>query len=305
MIETRSRTLLAIGMVLLSIIGFDSMAIIVRILISQGYSPPELAAYRNTLGIIPSLIVIFMLGEFKLSRQTLIIRRWRLALFRGVTVTVAQLAFYTALSKLELATISALAQTNALFVVVMAVVMFGDRVGPWRISAVLIGFAGVIWVLRPGSETFTPLALLPIVAAFCYGYSMVTVRLFSDEIPSALLYLYSSLASAVGGFGLALLTTGFSPLGGWSDALLIFGMSMAGGVAVLLLMFAYRIAPSAVLAPFGYLGILTALGFGWLFFREAPLDTLFPGAILIVGAGVLLIWRENTHKARAKDDHPQ
>jgi drug/metabolite transporter (DMT)-like permease len=220
-------------------------------------------------------------------------------------VTVAQLAFYTALSKLELATISALAQTNALFVVVMAVVMFGDRVGPWRISAVLIGFAGVIWVLRPGSETFTPLALLPIVAAFCYGYSMVTVRLFSDEIPSALLYLYSSLASAVGGFGLALLTTGFSPLGGWSDALLIFGMSMAGGVAVLLLMFAYRIAPSAVLAPFGYLGILTALGFGWLFFREAPLDTLFPGAILIVGAGVLLIWRENTHKARAKDDHPQ
>ena len=305
MIETRSRTLLAIGMVLLSIIGFDSMAIIVRILISQGYSPPELAAYRNTLGIIPSLIVIFMLGEFKLSRQTLIIRRWRLALFRGVTVTVAQLAFYTALSKLELATISALAQTNALFVVVMAVVMFGDRVGPWRISAVLIGFAGVIWVLRPGSETFTPLALLPIVAAFCYGYSMVTVRLFSDEIPSALLYLYSSLASAVGGFGLALLTTGFSPLGGWSDALLIFGMSMAGGVAVLLLMFAYRIAPSAVLAPFGYLGILTALGFGWLFFREAPLDTLFPGAILIVGAGVLLIWRENTHRARAKGDHPQ
>ncbi|MGB1156424.1 MAG: DMT family transporter [Alphaproteobacteria bacterium] len=305
MIETRSRTLLAIGMVLLSIIGFDSMAIIVRILISQGYSPPELAAYRNTLGIIPSLIVIFTLGEFKLNRQTLIIRRWRLALFRGVTVTVAQLAFYTALSKLELATISALAQTNALFVVVMAVVMFGDRVGPWRISAVLIGFAGVIWVLRPGSETFTPLALLPVVAAFCYGYSMVTVRLFSDEIPSALLYLYSSLASAVGGFGLALLTTGFSPLGGWSDALLIFGMSMAGGVAVLLLMFAYRIAPSAVLAPFGYLGILTALGFGWLFFREAPLDTLFPGAILIVGAGVLLIWRENTHKARAKDDHPQ
>ena len=142
------------------------------------------------------------------------------------------------------------------------------------------------------------------VAAFCYGFSMVTVRYFPDEVPNALLYLYSSLASALGAFVLATFTTGFSPIAQTTDLVLIVTMSTAGGIAVLLLMFAYRIAASAVLAPFGYLGILTALGFGWLFFREAPIDTLFPGAILIVGAGVLIIWRENTHRKKASERDP-
>ncbi|MDA8553020.1 MAG: DMT family transporter [Alphaproteobacteria bacterium] len=304
MIETRSRTLLAIAMTLLAILGFDSMAIMVRLLLEQGYTAPELSAYRNTLGIVPSVIIILCMGAFKFNRQSIIIRRWRLALFRGVTVAVAQLAFYTALANLELATISALAQTNALFVVIMAVVMFKDRVGPWRIAALLIGFIGVLWVLRPGTDAFTPIALLPMVAAFCYGFSMVTVRYFPDEVPNALLYLYSSLASALGAFVLATFTTGFSPIAQTTDLVLIVTMSTAGGIAVLLLMFAYRIAASAVLAPFGYLGILTALGFGWLFFREAPIDTLFPGAILIVGAGVLIIWRENTHRKKASERDP-
>lgn len=304
MIETRSRTLLAIAMTLLAILGFDSMAIMVRLLLEQGYTAPELSAYRNTLGIVPSVIIILCMGEFKFNRQSIIIRRWRLALFRGVTVAVAQLAFYTALANLELATISALAQTNAMFVVIMAVVMFKDRVGPWRIAALLIGFIGVLWVLRPGTDAFTPIALLPMVAAFCYGFSMVTVRYFPDEVPNALLYLYSSLASALGAFALATFTTGFSPIAQATDLVLIITMATAGGIAVLLLMFAYRIAASAVLAPFGYLGILTALGFGWLFFREAPIDTLFPGAILIVGAGVLIIWRENTQRKKESESDP-
>ncbi len=305
MIETRNRTLLAIAMTLLAILGFDSMGIMVRILITEGYTAAELSAYRNTLGIVPSVIVILSMGEFKFNRQTLIIRRWRLALFRGVAVMVAQLAFYTALGQMELATISALAQTNALFIVLMAVVMFGDRVGRWRIAALVIGFAGVIWVLRPGTDAFSFISLLPIVAAFCYGFSIISVRYFPDEIPSALLYLYSSLASGLGAFVLAALTTGFSPITEIRHVILIFTMSMAGGVAVLLLMFAYRIAVPAVLAPFGYLGILTALGFGWLFFDEAPIDTLFPGAILIVAAGVLIIWRENTQGKKATEKGTQ
>jgi len=217
-----------------------------------------------------------------------------------VVVAVAQLCFYTALGIMELATISALAQTNALFVVIMAVILFRDRVGVWRISALLIGFAGVIWVLRPGTDAFTPIALLPILAALCYGFSIVSVRLFDDEIPNALLYLYSSAASALGAIVLAFFTSGFSTHTSWGDVGLIFAMSMAGGVAVLLLMFAYRIASAAVLAPFAYLGILTALFFGWVFFGEAPLDTLFPGVFLIVGAGCLIIWREQVVSARKR-----
>lgn len=279
-------------MTLAAIIGFDIMGILVRVLTARGYGAAELSAYRNVLGILPSLIVLAWMRELKFTRAALSVPRPKLALFRGLTVAIAQLSFYTALGLLELATISALAQTNALFVVILSVVMFGERVGPWRIFALVLGFAGAILILRPGSDAFSPVALLPICAAFCYGFSIVSVRFFDSSISSPLLYLWSSAASAVGGLALALATGGFThvPLG--QDLFLVFALSMAGGIAVLLLMFAYRIAAPSILAPFSFVSILTAFGFGWLIFGEAPIDTLFPGVLLIVGAGAVVIWRE-------------
>jgi drug/metabolite transporter (DMT)-like permease len=292
------RTALAICMALAALIGFDVMAIMVRVLSARGYSAPELAAYRNLLGVLPSLIVMAWMGELRDLRRTVVISRWKLALFRGMIVAVAQMCFYTALGLLELATISALAQTNAMFVVLISILMLGERVGLWRIVALVVGFAGVIWILRPGTEVFDPAALLPIVAAFCYGFTIVSVRLFDVGVSNALLYLYSSVASAAGGILLALGTGGFSPIGSLADVGLVLIMAMAGGIAVLLLMFAYRMAAPSLLAPFSYLGILTAFSFGWLIFGEAPVDKLFPGVLLIVAAGGMIIWREQIVQAK-------
>ena len=291
------RPLLAVILTLTAIVGFDIMGILVRILSERGYSAAELSAYRNVLGIIPSLVVMAWWGELKFTRAALRVTRWKLAMFRGLTVAVAQLCFYTALGLLELATISALAQTNALFVVLLSVALMGERVGPWRIFALGLGFAGALWVLRPGSDSFTPAALLPICAAFCYGFSIVSVRFFEDGVSNALLYLWASAASATGAFLIAFLTGGFSPIGSGWDVFLIFVLSMAGGTAVLLLMLAYRLAAPSLLAPFSYLSILTAFFFGWVIFDEAPVDTLFPGVLLIVGAGAVILWRENRKRA--------
>lgn len=288
----RRRVLLAIAMTLVAIIGFDIMGILVRVLSARGYGAAELSAYRNMLGILPSLVVLAWMGELRPARAALKVPRPKLALFRGLVVATAQLCFYTALSLLELATISALAQTNAMFTVLLSVILFRERVGPWRVFALLLGFAGAVWVLRPGSDAFSPVALLPIAAALCYGFSMVSVRFFDGAVSSALLYLWSSAASVAGGLALALLTTGFSRVPQGVELLMIFALAMAGGCAVLLLMFAYRIAAASVLAPFSYVGILTAFTFGWLIFGEAPVDTLFPGVLLIVGAGAVIIWRE-------------
>ena len=160
-----ARPWLAIVIAMVALLGFDIMGIMVRLLSAQGYSAAELSAYRNVLGVIPSLIVMAWMGELRLTREALYIKRWKLALLRGVVVAVAQLTFYTALSLLELATISALAQTNALFVVLLSVVLLGERVGPWRIFALLLGFGGALWILRPGSESFVPAAVLPVSAA--------------------------------------------------------------------------------------------------------------------------------------------
>lgn len=288
----RVMVLKAVGLLLAALLCFDVMSILVRVL-AERYSPPELSAYRNVLGIVPSVALLIWTGELRWRGSSLKIEKWPLAVARGLAVALAQLFFYAALANLELATVATLGQTNALFVVVLSVMILGERVGPWRIFALVLGFVGVVWILRPGSDAFTTAAFYPVGAAFCYAISMVTVRFFGPGTSNALLYFYASVAAALGAIVFAAATTDFRAIESARDAGLIFAMGMIGGTGVLFMMFAYRMAAPSLLAPFGYFAILSAFFFGWLFFDEAPVETLFPGVILIVGAGGLIMWREN------------
>ena len=285
----------AILVCLLAYLCFDLMSVHVRIL-SASYSPQELSVYRNVLGVLPSILLLMYTRELSFDIKDYKIKKWKLAFGRGLLVALAQLLFYTALADLELATVSALGQTNAIFIVLIAVIFYGEKVGAWRWSAVIIGFGGAVWIMQPGSNMFTWTAALPIGAAFCYAASMVTLRSFDVSISSAIIYLYSSIAAAFGAILLATGTTDFSPIQSISDALLIFSMSLCGGFGVVFLMYAFRQAPASVLAPFSYFGILTAFGLGWIVFDELPLDKLFPGVILIILSGLTILWREERNK---------
>ena len=285
----------AILVCLLAYLCFDLMSVHVRIL-SASYSPQELSVYRNVLGVLPSILLLMYTRELSFDIKDYKIEKWKLAFGRGLLVALAQLLFYTALADLELATVSALGQTNAIFIVLIAVIFYREKVGAWRWSAVIIGFGGAVWIMQPGSNMFTWTAALPIGAAFCYAASMVTLRSFDVSISSAIIYLYSSIAAALGAILLATGTTDFSPIQSMSDALLILSMSLCGGFGVVFLMYAFRQAPASVLAPFSYFGILTAFGLGWIVFDELPLDKLFPGVILIILSGLTILWREERNK---------
>ena len=285
----------AILVCLLAYLCFDLMSVHVRIL-SASYSPQELSVYRNVLGVLPSILLLMYTRELSFDIKDYKIKKWKLAFGRGLLVALAQLLFYTALADLELATVSALGQTNAIFIVLIAVIFYGEKVGLWRWSAVIIGFGGAVWIMQPGSNLFTWTAVLPIGAAFCYAASMVTLRSFDVSISSAIIYFYSSIAAALGAILLATGTTDFSPIQSMSDALLILSMSLCGGFGVVFLMYAFRQAPASVLAPFSYFGILTAFGLGWIVFDELPLDKLFPGVILIILSGLTILWREERNK---------
>ena len=286
----------AILVCLLAYLCFDLMSVHVRIL-SASYSPQELSVYRNVLGVLPSILLLMYTRELSFDIKYYKIKKWKLAFGRGLLVALAQLLFYTALADLELATVSALGQTNAIFIVLIAVIFYREKVGLWRWSAVIVGFGGAVWIMQPGSNLFTWSAALPIGAAFCYAASMVTLRSFDVSISSAIIYFYSSIAAALGAILLATGTTDFSPIQSISDALLIFSMSLCGGFGVVFLMYAFRQAPASVLAPFSYFGILTAFGLGWIIFDELPIDKLFPGVILIVLSGLTILWREERNKS--------
>ena len=293
---SNTQVLRAIFILILAVLSFDVMAICVRLL-QPAYSAAELSAYRNVLGVIPSLIVMSYMGQLQFKRSALRLPQWRLALLRGCFIAVAQLSFYGALGLMELATVSALAQTNGLFVVLLSIAVLGEKVGKWRWGALMLGFAGAMLILKPGSDAFSVQALLPIVAALFYGLSMVTIQLFDKESPNALIYLYASTASALASILFVFFFEGFSPLPDLRDAAVIFVMSMAGGCGVLLMMLAYRSAPPSALAPFQYFSILSAFFFGWAIFGELPIEDLFPGTLFIISAGAIIIWRENFVKS--------
>ncbi len=284
------RTFTAVILLLCALTLFDAMGLIIKHL-SPRYSAAELAAWRNMFGLVPSLIVLFVSREWHVRGRIWKLRQWKMGLARGAILTMAQFCFYLSLGMITFATASTITYANSLFAVALAVPMLGEKVGAVRWSAVLIGFVGVVWIVRPGSDAFEPAALLPLGAAMCYALVGVTARLMDGDVPTPLINLYSSVTALIGAVLLALGTGGFTPVQA-GDVWWLMAMGGFGGCAVLLLIMAYRMAEQSDLAPFNYFGIPLAFVLGWVFFDEAPWSELFPGALLILASGLLIVWRE-------------
>ena len=210
----------AIMICLLGYFCFDLMAVHVRFL-SARYSPQELSVYRNILGIIPAILFLAYERELTFKFSFYRIKKWRLAVGRGLLVAVAQFFFYSALASLELATVSALSQTAATFIVLLAIVLYGEKIGLWRWSAIAVGLLGAVIIVRPGSDLFSWSAILPICAAFCYAAATVTMRSFDKSVSNAVLFLYSAVAAACGALILAAGTIEFAPINSNLDILII------------------------------------------------------------------------------------
>jgi len=276
----------------------DVMGLIIKHL-SGEYGAAELSVYRNLFGLIPSMTVLAMSANWRAGGYRLGLRQWPLACLRGAFVAVAQLMFYLSLARLAFATATTIAFSMSLFAVALSVPILGDRVGWVRWAAVMVGFAGVAMVTGPGADSFSLDALLPVGAAVFYALTAVTSRLFDEGVPTPLVNLYSTGAAAIGAVVLCLSTGGFTPIAANSDLLWIAAMGGLGGSGVLCLVVSFRMTEPSNLAPFNYFGILFAFALGWIFFGEAPVERLFPGALLIVTGGLLVVWRERRVRKRA------
>ena len=291
--HSQDRTGLAIVLSLIALTLFDGMGLIIKHL-SNDYSATELAVWRNLFGLFPTAIALWSSKTWRASGKALKIRQWKLALLRGAIVTFAQLSFYISLGVMAFATASTISYSTALFTTAFAILILGKSVGWVRWIAVLIGFLGVIMVIQPGAEGFSSYALFPLAAAVFYALVGVTARLFDDDVPSAVVNLYSSFSSIVGAVLITYFWSGFNTITSATDMVWIILMGGLGGTEVLLLVTSYRMTEQSNLAPFSYFGIPLSFILGWLFFNEAPWSTLFPGGILIAAGGLLIVWRERS-----------
>ena len=283
--------LIAVASCLLGVFLLSSMGAIIKFL-GDVYPPQQLSMLRNLFGLVPAAALLAFSADWHKGGRKLGFPQWRYGIFRGLAVTVAQFCFYVSLLHLEFATASTLVFATPLFMTAMSVPVLGERVGPWRWGAVVIGFAGIIMIMRPGSDAFSYYALLPLGAAFGYASSAIVVRRIDPGVPVATLNLHSQVSACLCALVLTAATSGFVAVTEPIDWVWIVAMGMLGGSGVLCLTTAYRLTRPANIAPFEYFGIIFAFILGWIVFGEAPIDRLFPGVLVIVGAGLLIIWRE-------------
>lgn len=277
----------------------------------SGDYPLHQAMVLRSLVALPFHLAIVWWFDGRLS--TITTPGWPKMLARGILGFVAYAAYYLGLASLPMAETVALYFTGPLFITLAAALFLGERVGLTSALAVGAGFAGVLLIVKPGSEGFDLAALLPILGALGYALAMVAARpLGRTETAAAmafwgnLCFLLCALAlAAVYGSGahagaahpsLAFLTRGWVMPDG-TDLALMAACGVIAAFGLTLLTHAYRIAPSATVAPFEYSFMFWAVLWGWLVWGDFPDALGWLGIAVIIAAGLVVIRRPATEKA--------
>ncbi|MAG96198.1 MAG: EamA family transporter [Rhodospirillaceae bacterium] len=223
-----------------------------------------------------------------------------LQIVRSLILVVETATFIVAFRYLPLADVHAVAALAPLVATALAIPLLGERVGARRWTAVVLGFVGVLIIIRPGLGVFHWTALLPLLAAFFWGIYQVLVRMVSDGDGAATTTLYTALVAALvwGGVGLYLGQWQAPDAVGWS-LLLLLGLMAA--LAHFLVIRALELAPASVLQPFGYTLMLWAVVMGYLVFDHFPDPLTLLGAAIVVASGLYALYRESERQ----DARPQ
>ena len=288
----------------LGIAIFSVQDVILKLL--SGDYPLHQAMLIRSLTALPFHLAIVWWFDGRLS--TITTPGWWKMLARGLLNFVAYTAYYLGLAYLPLADTIALFFTSPLFITLAAVLILRERVSTASLVAVAVGFAGVLLVVKPGGSGFDLAALLPILGALGYALSMIAAgRLGRTESAAAMafwgnvcFFLCALVLSAIYGSGafagashpsLAFLTRGWvtPPL---TDLLLMASCGLIAAIGLTLLTYAYRVAPSASVAPFEYSFMFWGLLWGWLFWDNIPDTLAWAGIAVIIGAGLIVIRKD-------------
>ncbi|MEM9717122.1 MAG: DMT family transporter [Pseudomonadota bacterium] len=226
-------------------------------------------------------------------------------LLRGMCLTMTFLAFYAAIPFLSLSTVGAANYIAPIFVALLSAYVIKEAVGLWGWIGVILGFAGVIVLLQPGTDAFSPFALLPILGAAFYAIGHILTRTRCKDTPVEALALSLNTVMLLSGFVISGALIALSPnaglvedypylLGAWSAVTSTDWIVLAvlAGFAVVLGMMlagAYQMAPPATVATFEYSYLVFVAAWDILFFDLIPTATTLIGMAMIVGAGILVM----------------
>lgn len=216
--------------------------------------------------------------------------RLRAVWLRNLGEVSGTLLFITALSLMPLSTLATILQTAPLIVTLGAALFLGAPVGWRRWSAIGVGFAGVLLIIRPGLDAFEPLALLALAATICLSLRDLATRAVPQSTSSTLLAAMGFAMVTLA--GLILLPLGTGPV--WPDQAgwgLFAGALISALVAYAAITNAMRAGDVATVTPFRYTRLLFSIALGMAVFGERPDAATFAGAAIILAAGLYTLAR--------------
>ena len=219
--------------------------------------------------------------------------RWRNIGARSCLAVGSTFLIVSSLARLPLSEVIAILFVGPLFVAVLSGPLLGERVSIHRWLAVLVGFTGMLIIVRPGTAAFQVAALLPVVAAMVAATrDIVTRRISSTETSIAILF-YSMVALTVA--GLATAPFGWQPMSIVDLAIAAFTGVMFG-LGHYFIIEGYRYAEASVVSPYRYANLIWAVLLGFMLWGEIPSVWVLVGAPLVVGSGLYILLHERSRK---------
>lgn len=279
------------ALMLLSTLMFAAMHAAIRHT-TQFVPAVEVAFFRNVFGllVIAPLIVRYGPGIFRTQKISL-------HMLRAVLNVLSMLAFFVGLSMTPIARATALSFTAPLFTALLGVLLLGEVFRWRRWTAMLVGFAGALIILRPGIQALDTGALLIIISSLMWSLAVVDIKILARTESSLTITAWVTVLMIPLTLGPALMVWQTPPLAMWGWLVFIGVVGTAGQIVVTE---ALKLADTTALMPFDFMKLIWAAALGALLFGEIPDFYTWVGAAVVFGSSLYIAWRESAVRREKK-----
>jgi drug/metabolite transporter (DMT)-like permease len=272
--------------------------------IGGDYSIMEIVMFRSFIAL-PATILLYRLEGGRGLPAT---QQPRLEYMRGFFLFLSYTTAFMGLAALPLAEIEAIRFSAPLMITILSVVMLDEKVGPHRWMALVVGFAGVLFIVRPGSATFNLGSVFVLISVLFYALNVILTRKLQTTDSSATMAYYSSLVYLVAAFVLSPLAilVGETPdahpsiaflFRAWTmptllDWVIMSGLGLVWAGGMYFIARAYSTAQASVVAPFEYVSLPINVMWGFLIWHEVPTWMTWAGAFLTLFSGMYILYQE-------------
>ncbi len=282
---TGDRVLKGIGLRLIAIFFLSTMSALIKLAESRGATLFETMFWRQACAL-PVVLGFVLAGPGLGSLRT---KRFKGHLARSMVGLVGMVFTFGAVLLLPLAEATTFQFTVPIFATLLGALVLRERTGVQRWSAVLIGFAGVLIVVRPGANDMSLAgAAVGLLAALFVAVVAILLRQLREEPAGTTVFYFTTLT-------LPFIAIPYSFHIQPHDALtwaILISIGLVGGFGQIALTGASRLAPVAAVVPMDYSGLIWATLYGWLIFGVLPATSTWLGAPIIIASGLFIVWRE-------------